>query len=132
MKWGVVMNLDIIDRLLTYPQRGQVQINFDSKKGVFRLSIPIFSNVSGLPSEVKKYVQKRKGHTFKPHVTQFKMDQKKVYLVQEIPFTLEVQETLRGKADSFWKMSENCHRMFLEMAQEEKYKDALLNHDWPK
>lgn len=120
------MNVDILDRLLTYPQRGQVQINFDAKNRTFQLSIPIFSNVSGLPSEVKKYVQKRKGRTFKPHDTQFKMDRKKVYLIQEIPFCLDFQETLRGKADSFWKMSQNCHRMLLEMAEEEMYKDALF------
>ena len=120
------MDIDIIDRLLTYPQRGQVQINFDAKRGAFQLSVPIFSNISGLPSVIKNYVQRRKGYTFEPHATQFKKGRKKVYLIQEIPFSLDFQETLRGKADSFWKMSQHCHRMFLEMVQEEKYKDALF------
>lgn len=120
------MSIDIINRLLTYPQRGQVKINFDASKRTFQFSIPIFSNVSGLPDEVKKYVSKRKGVTFKPHETRFKMDLKKVYLFQEIPFALDSQETLRRKADSFWKMSQNCHRMFLEMAEEEKYKEAFF------
>lgn len=120
------MYVGIIDRLLTYPQRGQVKINFDAKKRVFQFSIPIFSSVRGLPGEIKKYVTKRKGVMFKPHETQFKLSRTDVFLFQEIPFSLDFQETIRTKADSFWALSQNCHRMFLEIAHEEKYKEALF------
>ena len=120
------MHKNMIDRLLTYPQRGEVQVNFDVRKRVMYFSIPIFSDILGLPEEIKKYIFKRKGRAFNPHKTKFKMDSRKAYLTQEIPFSLDFQETMRGKADSFWKISQSCHKMFLEMVQEEKYKSALF------
>lgn len=122
---------EYIDRLLSYPQRGQVQINFNLKEKAFRLSVPIFTHPRGLPEEVKNYVKKREDKTFKPHKTFFMMSRKKVELIQEIPFSLDFQETLRKKADEFWQMSQKCHRMLLEMAQEETYKAALFL-DLPK
>lgn len=120
------MYKDIIERLLTYPQRGQVQVNFDLNRKKFRLSVPIFTNPRGLPGEIKKYVEARKGCTFEPHITTFQKDQNKVYLVQEIPFSMEFQENLRNKADQFWQMSQMCHKMLSEIAIEDQYKDALF------
>ena len=119
------MSRYIIDRLLSYPQRGQIEVNFDLKKRAFRLSIPIFSNPRGLPQSVKKYIESRKDFTFKPHATSFQFNEKKALLIQEIPFSLDFQETLRAQMDQFWKMSQTCHQMLSEIAIEEKYEGAL-------
>lgn len=119
------MYKEIIERMLSYPQRGQIKIDFDVKGQFFRLSVPIFSSRSGLPPKVKEYVDARKNATFKPHVTSYDLDDAKVVLVQQIPFALDFQSTLRAEIDQFWKMSRHCHKMLSEIAVEEKYKGAL-------
>lgn len=119
------MYKEIIDRLISYPQRGQIKIDFDVKVKIFRLSIPIFSSRTQLPISVKTYVEARKNSTFKPHVTSFQIEDLKVLLVQEIPFTTDFQATLRQQVNEFWDMSRQMHRMLSEIAVEEKYKSAL-------
>jgi hypothetical protein len=74
---------------------------------------------------VKIYVEKRRGTTFKPHTTSFEREGDGVLLIQEIPFVLGFQNTLRQQVDHFIQMSKQCHRMLSEMAVEETYKDAL-------
>jgi len=118
------MYQEIVSRLLAYPQRGQIHVDFDLKKKVFRLSIPIFFSRE-MPSSVQSYVEARKLSTFTPHSTSFQLEGHKVLLIQEIPFDLSFQETLRKQVDHFWHMSRQCHRMLSELAVEEKYEDAL-------
>lgn len=119
------MYKEIIDRLISYPQRGLIKIDFDLKKKTFLLTIPIFSSRVPLPLSVKNYVDARKNSTFKPHTTSFQMGDQKVVLVQEFPFSCDFQSTLRQQVDQFWQMSKQCHRMLSEIALEEKYKTAL-------
>jgi hypothetical protein len=119
------MYKEIIERMLSYPQRGQIQIDFDMKGQTFRLTVPIFSCKKELPAKIKEYVDARKNSTFKPHTTSYDIDENKVVLVQQIPFALDFQSTLRGEIDQFWKMSRHCHKMLSEIAIEETYKDAL-------
>ncbi|MGB7978231.1 MAG: hypothetical protein WCF19_03610 [Chlamydiales bacterium] len=107
---------EFIDRLLSYPQRGQVQIDFDKERRLFRFSVPVFSDVEGLPVEVKDYVNARKNSTFKPHVTSYRLEGHRVLLVQEVPFSLT--DSLRAQVDQFWQMSQHCHQMLSEIAQE--------------
>lgn len=116
------MYKEIIDRLIAFPQRGQIKIDFDLKKKSFQLSVPIFS---GLSSSVKTYVEARKGLTFKPHETSYQIEDKKILLAQAIPFSVDFQSTLRSQVDAFWQMAKTCHRMLSEIAIEEKYKTAL-------
>jgi hypothetical protein len=118
------MYKDIIDRLVAYPQRGRMKIDFDVKKKIFRFSMPIFASRE-MPDCVKNYVEARKNSTFKPHETSFQMDEGKVFLIQEVPFDGGFQETLRKNVDQFWLMSKQCSRMIAEIAVEEQYKDAL-------
>ncbi|EKE08265.1 MAG: hypothetical protein ACD_17C00258G0002 [uncultured bacterium] len=118
------MYLDVIDRLLSYPQRGQVKVNFDLNRQVFQLSVPIFVNPKG---DVKTYIASRNNRTFKPYATSFQMEGKNVLLVQEIPFSKDFQEALRQDADQFWKMSQSCHKMLQEIAVEERYQMAFLD-----
>ncbi len=113
---------ELLKRLLSFPRRGQIKINFDLRKKIFQLSIPIFYS---LPQSVKTYVEARKNSTFKPHATSFQIENHKVILIQEIPFEMGFQETLRNQVDHFWKISKTCHQMLAEIAIEEKYKNAL-------
>lgn len=117
-----MMFKEFVDRLISFPRRGQIKINFDLNKKIFHLSIPIFSSI---PQCVKTYVDARKNSTFRPHTTSFQIENHKVFLIQEIPFELGFQDTLRQEVDHFWKISKKCHQMLSEMAIEEKYKDAL-------
>lgn len=114
------MHKELIDRLLAKSQKGQIKIDFDLKKKVFLLSIPIFSSRTSLPESVSAYVEARKNSKFKPHTTSFTLGEKSVHLVQEIPFTLDFQATLRKETDAFLKMSKKCQRMLTEIAVEEK------------
>ena len=116
---------EIVKRLLSYPQRGQIQIDFDAKRQFFRLSVPIFSCKVDLPGRVKEYAAARKNLTFKPHATAYELNENQVLLIQEIPFSLDFQATLRQEIDQFWKMSRKCHQMLSEIAVEETYKNAL-------
>lgn len=125
------MYKEIVERLLSYPQKGDIQIDFDTKKQTFRFSVPIYSSKAALPEKVKEYVGARKNATFKPHITSYELNENTVLLVQEVPFTFEFQATLRGEVDLFWKMSRHCHKMLAEIAVEEAYKDALyLDSDY--
>ena len=127
------MYKQIMEHLLSYPQKGQIQIGFDIKGRFFRLSVPIFSSKKGVPAVVKEYVGARKNNTFKPHTTSYDLQDNKVLLIQEIPFELDFQSTLRGEVDQFWKISRHCHRMLSEIAVEDMYKDALrLDSDCSK
>jgi hypothetical protein len=118
------MYKEMIDRLLAYPQRGRLKIDFDVKNKIFCFTIPIFSSRE-VPSNIKAYVETRKEATFKPHETSFRLEGTQVFLIQKLPFQGGFQETLRDNVDQFWNMSKNCGRMLAEMAVEEKYKDAL-------
>jgi hypothetical protein len=116
----------ILDRLISFPLRKQIKVDFDLNKKNFRLSIPIFNSHNPLPEAVKKYVEARKSHTFKPHVTTYQLEgDKKVQLIQEIPFSWGFQPTLRGQVDAFLTLAKQCHRVLAEMALEEKYEAAL-------
>jgi hypothetical protein len=127
------MYKEIIDRMLSYPQRGQIQIDFDVKGEFFRLSVPIFSSKKELPAKIKDYVAARKDSTFRPHKTFYDLQDAKVVLVQHIPFALDFQSTLRTEIDQFWKMSRICHKMLSEIAVEEQYKGALtIDSDLPE
>ncbi len=114
----------IIEKLLAGPQKGQIQIDFDLKKKVFRLSVPIYSSKE-LPTRVKDYVLTRKDLTFKPHTTSFYLAGEKVILTQELPFPLYFQTTTRKDVDQFCLLAKHCYRMLAEIALEETYKDAL-------
>lgn len=116
---------EIVGRLLAYPQRGQIKIDFDLKRQVFSLSLPIFSSRLTLPQSIKKYVEARKNSIFKPHKTSFQMEDNRVLLSQEVPFALDPQASLRNQVDHFWQMSKRCHQMLSELAIEEQYKNAL-------
>ncbi|MBU6382780.1 MAG: hypothetical protein KGR16_00475 [Verrucomicrobia bacterium] len=114
----------IIEKLLAFPQRGQIRIHFDLKNRVFRLSVPISSSRT-LSEPVKKYVIAREKLTFKPHATSYQIRGKKVFLIQEIPFGLGVQDTTRKDVEQFWDLSRHCHKMLAEMEMEHAYQGAL-------
>ena len=114
----------IIERLLSFPRKGHIQMNFDLKKKIFRLSVPVFSSKK-LPEEVKEYVLARKNLTFKPHATSYVVDGEKIFLIQEIPFSFDFQSTSRGDVNQFLHLSKHCHKMLSEIAIEETYKNAL-------
>lgn len=118
------MYQDILKRLLSFPQKAQVQINFDIKKKIFRLSAPIFSSKK-LPEKIKEYVGARQKLTFKPHATSYEIQGETVLLIQEIPFSLDFQETTRGNVDQFLALSRHCHKMLAEIHIEDVYKTAF-------
>ncbi len=118
------MYREIIERLLSYPQREQIQIDFDLKKKIFRLSVPIFLSKK-LPEKVKEYVLARKDLAFKPHATHYRIDGEKIFLTQEIPFLHDFQSTTRGEVEHFLHLSKHCHKMLSEIAIEDVYKNAL-------
>jgi hypothetical protein len=114
---------EIFDRLIAYPLRSQIKINFDLKGKTFSLSVPIFASKIGLPDSVKQYVESRKNRTFKPYDTSFLSEDKKVVLTQKIPFL--AQTTLRQETEDFLKMARHLHHILTEIATEERFKDAL-------
>ena len=117
---------EILDRLISFPLKSQIKIDFDSTKRNFLLSIPIFFSRSTLPHSVKEYVEARKNHRFKPHETSFQFDgMNRVKLVQELPFQWGFQPGLRDQIMAFWKLAKHCHRLLVELAVEEKYRSAL-------
>lgn len=117
---------EILTRLISSPQRSQIQIDFDASKKIFILSIPIFFTRFPLPDSIKEYVEARKNHAFRPHKTFFKMDEmNRVNLVQELPFNWGFQPSFRQQIDHFWELSKKCHQILSEIAIEEKYKSAL-------
>lgn len=118
------MYKEIIERLLCSPQKNQIQMVFDLKKKIFRLSAPIFSSKK-LPGKIREYVLAREKLTFKPHTTSYKIDGEKVFLIQEVPFSLDFQTMTRSDVDQFLVLSRHCHKMLSEIAIEDAYKDAL-------
>ena len=119
---------EILNRLISSPQRSQIQVDFDANKKIFILSVPIFTTQFLLPPSIKEYVEARKNNIFKPHKTSFKMDgSNAVHLVQEIPFHWGFQPSFREQIDHFWQLSKRCHHILSEIAIEEKYKAAFPN-----
>ena len=114
----------ILNRLLSYPQIGQIKVDLNFKTKIFRLSVPIFSS-KNLPSKIKEYVIARKGLNFKPHATSYQLHGEDVYLVQEIPFCYDFQASSRGDVEHFLQMSRYCHKMLAEIVIEDTYKNAL-------
>lgn len=114
----------ILDKLLSFPRRGQIRIRFDLKSRSFRLSAPISSS-RVLSETIKKYVAAREKLTFQPHATSYHIQGEKVFLIQEIPFNLGVQDTTRKDVDQFWALSQHCHKMLAEMEIEHAYQGAL-------
>lgn len=117
---------EILDRMISFPPRSQIKIDFDLSKKKFLLSVPIYTSRGALPSSVKDYVEARKNHRFKPHETIFQLESaSRVKLVQELPFAFGFQPGLREQIVAFWKLAKHCHRLLKELAVEEKYKTAL-------
>lgn len=118
------MSKEALEKLLAFPLRSQIKIEFDLKERLFQVSIPIFSTKGEMPLSVRNYVEARKGNTFKPHTTSFKFEgENRIVLHQEIPFMLE--PSFRQQVDEFWQMAKQCHQMLSELAIEEKYQAAL-------
>jgi hypothetical protein len=119
------MYKEIVNRLLSLSLRNQVKIDFNVRERFFELSLPIYIS-SPLPESVKKYVEARKDHTFKPHTTIFKIcEERRVLLVQKIPFKKGFRAHFRTDLQHFWQMSKRMYRMFSEISAEEKLHDAI-------
>lgn len=112
----------IIEKLLSLPLKEQLQVNFDLRKKIFRLSIPIFSS-NTFSCRVKEYVLARKSFKFKPHITSYEIDGENILLTQEIPFTLDFQSTTKKDIDQFLELSKHCKKMLTEIASEEALQD---------
>lgn len=118
------MSKEALERLLAFPLRSQIKIQFDLKERFFKISVPIFSTKGEMPQSLRKYVEARKDKTFRPHETAFQFEgENSIFLIQKIPFMLE--PPLRQQVDEFWQMAKQCHQMLGEMAIEEKYQAAL-------
>ena len=95
-----------------------IQIEFDKTNKSFVLSISIFSSQRAVPLSVKKYVEARANHSFRPHKTVFRLcGESCVRLTQEVLF----QEDLRDAVHAFWKVAKTCHHMLVELVVEENY-----------
>lgn len=121
---GEGMVKEILERLLLGPQKGQLAIDLDLKRKVFRLSVPIFSSKK-LPQKVREYALTRRNLTFKPHATSYEVEGEKVFLIQEIPVSLDFQSTTKKEVDQFLNLSKHCHKMLSEIAIEDVYKNAF-------
>ncbi|MES2273595.1 MAG: hypothetical protein V4487_05350 [Chlamydiota bacterium] len=116
---------EILQKLISFPLKSQIKIDFDLKKKTFHFSTPIFSSPTGIPQCIHEYVAARKNHVFKPHGTSFQFAGfGKVQLMQEISFS-GIEPNLRRQVDSFWQMAKQCHKMMSEISMEEKFKSAL-------
>ncbi len=112
---------NLLDRsYLTSSLKQQIQISIDPYKKIITLSIPIFSPLGSLPKSISDYVAKRSDIRFKPHSTRFELNEEKVYLIQEITFPWEGQDSLRRHVAQFWTMTQKCHNMLKKIALEEK------------
>jgi len=122
----------MIQKLISLPLRGQIEIDFNAKEKHFQVLAPIFKSKKSMPQSVKEYVVARKGHIFKPHATFFQMDgEERVLLIQQIPFSFS--PALREEVDHFWQIARHMHRILSEIAIEEKFKAALdLDADFPE
>jgi len=106
-------------RLMSFPVKSQIKIDFDQDKKFVQLSSIIYRSGREVPLSVRKYVEARFGMTFKPHKSFFLLENDTVKLVQEIPFELGFQKTLREESHAFWRMAKGCSQMLLEIAAEE-------------
>ncbi len=107
-------------RLMSFPLKNQIKIDFDLVKKTFQLSIAIYRSGKNIPLSVRNYVEARQGMTFKPHTTSFRFENETVELVQEVPFERGFQETLRQQTDEFWHVAKSCYQILMEIAAEEK------------
>lgn len=115
---------------VSLPYNGKVKIDFDSSKRSFFLSTVIFESTEAFTLEIVKYVEARKNHSFKPYKTSFRMEDRRVHLIQEIPFQWGFQPTFRAQISEFRKLGSKCSQTLLEIAIEEKVKmveDQLLS-----
>ncbi len=100
---------------------GHVQIYLDSQKKVLSLQGVVFSSHEILDS-VKKYVDVRKNHYFKPHKTFFsQVSDQEIILVQEIPFSRKEDLSLRQEIDAFRLQMKRAHRLLFEIALEDHF-----------
>lgn len=94
-----------------------VEIDFCREKKKIYFSSPI----SKINSEaVRRYVEVRKSHTFKPHLTSYHIDQEMIRIVQEIPFFWGHQPNMRELLAQYRRVVKWCHRTLSEIALEEK------------
>ena len=111
----------ILARLMSYPSKSQIKIDFDRTKQIFLLSAPIYRSDAQIPSSVLSYVDARKEKTFQPYKTSFCLDENlDVRLVQEVPFQWGFQPTTRQLVLQFLHLAKKCHEMLMEIAAEEK------------
>ena len=116
----------ILARLVSFPLKDQIKVDFDRVNKLFRLSVPIYNYGKSIPSSVQKYVAARNNMTFRPHRTSFQIDKEsRVDLVQEIPFRWGFQPTLRNQVIEFSQLAKRCHQMLMEIAAEEKFAGLL-------
>jgi hypothetical protein len=126
MEEGFEEYKEILQRMLSFPLKSQIKIDFNFSTKSFLLSLPIYVASDGLPAAVKDYVEARKDHCFKPYETQFLLDgATRVILIQTLPFRCGFQPGLREQILAFWKLAKYCHRLLVELALEEKYRSAL-------
>ena len=107
-------------RLMSFPLKSQIKIDFDQGKKTFQFSSSIFRTGRDIPLSVRDYVEAREGMTFAPHKTSFRLENETVKLIQEVPFERGFQETLREQTNEFWRMAKSCFQMLMEIAAEEK------------
>jgi hypothetical protein len=108
-------------RLMSFPLKSQIKVDFDQEKKSFSLTVPIFqSGKREIPGSVQKYIDSRKGKVFLPHETSYNQFENQIQLIQQIPFEWGFQPTLRGQVIQFWEMARQCHKMLQEIAAEEK------------
>ena len=121
----VYLDKTAMDELVSDSLLGKVKIDFDPIEKVFFLSIPIFYSAAVLPDPVKNYVESRKGRSFNPHKTSFKLESPfQVDLIQELPFQWGFQPSFREKVHAFRKLAAKCHHTLVEIAVEEKLRLA--------
>ena len=113
---------EILNQLIDIPAQHQIQIDFDLGKKIFILQIPLYRSKDGLPQAIKGYVAAREGKVFKPHATSFLKKDEEIWLFQEIPFQWGFRPAIRKDILDFLQLAKRCHRMFYEIALEEKYK----------
>jgi hypothetical protein len=116
---------EIVDHFVFAPRKNQIKIDFNLRKKNIHLSIPIFFAREGLPKVIKDYIETRKNSHFKPHITSFQMDEKSVLLLQEIPFAIDFQESMRKGVSEFCQLAKHCTSLLSELAIEDRLKGAL-------
>jgi hypothetical protein len=110
-----------LSRLISFPLKSQIKIDFNKPSKFFRLSVIIYRNRKQIPSSIQNYVNARSGMTFQPHQTFFQNDHNQIEIVQEIPFQWGFQPTLRRQILDFHRLAKQCHQIMMEMASEEKF-----------